>query len=55
MRHILLFPVWLLLFLTSFIIGGIMYLWKFEFKTFKDGIAYLNGCIKFMNWYEFSK
>ena len=55
MRHILLFPVWLLLFLTSFIIGAIMYLWKFEVKTFRNGTSYLNGKIKFMNWYEFSK
>lgn len=55
MRHILLFPVWLVLFLTSFIIGGVMYLWKFDSRRFRHGTSYLNTRIKFMDWYEFSK
>ena len=55
MRHFLIFPVWLLLFLLSFIIGGTMYCWTFSTRHFKKGVSYLNGHINFMNWYEFSK
>lgn len=55
MRHLLVFPVWLFLFLLSFVIGGIMYCWKFSYKNFRIGTSYLNKRINFMNWYEFSK
>jgi hypothetical protein len=55
MRHLLVFPVWLLLLLLSLLIGGIMYLWKFSSKHFRKGSSYLNKHINFMDWYEFSK
>lgn len=55
MRHILVFPVWLFLFVLSLLIGSIMYLWKFSLTHFKMGSSFLNKRLNFMDWYEFSK
>jgi predicted membrane channel-forming protein YqfA (hemolysin III family) len=37
----------------SFILGGIMYLWKFSKKDFRHGTSYINeNLIKFTDWFK---
>jgi len=56
MKHLIVFPTWLLLVIISLLAGGIFWLYKFSFKDFKKASAYINTrLINFTNWYEFSK
>jgi hypothetical protein len=56
MKHLIVFPVWGLLVITSLLIGSVMYLWNFNFKTFRKGSSFINTkLIRFTHWYEFSK
>jgi hypothetical protein len=54
MKHLFVFPVWLLLFILSLTLGAIMYLWKFSKEDFKKGSQFINHkLIKFTEWYDF--
>jgi hypothetical protein len=56
MKHLIVFPAWVVLFLISLTLGCIMYLWDFNFNTFKKGSRFINTkLIQFTNWYQFSK
>jgi hypothetical protein len=51
MKYVLVAPFWIVLFILSMLLGGIMYLWKFSEKDFFRGARYINGKIKFSDWY----
>lgn len=55
MRHIIVFPAFAALFITSILLGGIMWLYRFNTNDFFKGTRYINSkLIRFTNWYNFS-
>ena len=56
MKHLIVFPTFLLLLIISLVAGGIFWLYRFSFRDFKKASTFINcNLVKFTNWYEFSR
>jgi hypothetical protein len=52
MKHVIIFPVFLLLVLLSLLCGVITWSWSFKRKDFRPGASFINTrIIKFSHWY----
>lgn len=52
MKYVLIAPVWILMFILSMLLGGIMYMWKFSKEDFFRGTTYINSnVIRFSDWF----
>jgi len=53
MKHLVIIPVYVLLLVLSFVIGGICYLYSFNKEHFFVGTRFINKkIVKFANWYN---
>ncbi len=56
MKHLIVFPTFLFLVITSLLGGAIFWLYRFSFEDFKKASSFINTkLVKFTNWYEFSR
>ena len=53
MKHIVLFPTYILLTILSFLIGGLCYLWGFDKYHWYAGASLLERKLRFSHWYPF--
>ena len=52
MKYVFIIPIWIVLFVLSMLLGGIMYLWRFSEKDFFKGAGYINSnIVKFSDWF----
>jgi len=54
MRHILIFPVFITLFILSLLLGGICWLYRFSKKDYLKGTRFIHSHIRFTQWYEYT-
>lgn len=54
MKHVLIFPAFATLFILSFVLGGIFWLYRFSTKDLLIGTRFINSRIKFTNWYSYT-
>lgn len=54
-KHSIQFPVWIILFTTSMLIGSIMWLYRFSKEDFFKGTRFINTKVvkNFADWYSF--
>ena len=56
MKHLVIIPVYSVLFILSFVIGGIMWLYSFDKKHLYMGTSFINSkVIKFTHWYKLTR
>jgi hypothetical protein len=51
MKHVILMPIWATLFVSSFILGGLCWLYKFSKNDFFSGVRAINTKTNFAKWY----
>lgn len=44
-------PIWATLFASSFILGGLCWLYRFSKEDFFSGVRVINSKTKFVKWY----
>ncbi len=56
MKHVIIFPAYLFLFILSLVIGSILWLYSFKKKDFKKGASFINTrLIRFADWYGITR
>ena len=51
MKYVLVFIPFAIMAITSLLLGGFMYLWRFSKKDFRHGSSYINeNIIRFTDW-----
>jgi hypothetical protein len=56
MKHLVIIPVYSVLFILSLVIGGVMWLYSFDKKHLRMGTSFINTkIIKFSNWYSITR
>lgn len=51
MKYLFILPFFIVLFVTSLLIGSVMFMWKFSKRDFRTGTSYINeNIIEFADW-----